>query len=237
MRNLLCQRRTWIFLSSLLLFLFVLHPLLLPLASWHLTREDEPVDGAKDLLFLRSARSSQEAFDFASEFAKRDGSHRILVIRDFVRRAEAIGAEAPFLETTIEMLEEEGVPRDQIEVIGDGVVMTTTEKLRFVSEWLQSQPEQIDLLLATETFGSGFVKFAANEAMTQRTLSQIHVIGFDRGGVNSQNWWKSPLGLKDFFRTNLRLIHLLLIGENRPNIDWDPDEYEKSLLVLRNQDD
>ncbi len=236
MRNLLCQPRTKLVALLAFVLLITLHPFLLPIATWHIIHTDEPVNGATHLLFLRSARSSQSAFDFAASFAETNPDHRVVVIRDYVRRAEAIGAEAPFLETTIEMLQDQGVSTEQIELIGDGVAMTTGEQLRFASEWLQLQPTKLDVLVATKTFDSGYVKFAANSSMTKETISQLHLLAFDRAGVNASNWWKSALGLKDFIRSNLRLIHLLLIGDQRPTIDWDPDAYEASLRALRELD-
>ena len=101
-------RKTVGILFSVIGVLLLFHPTLLPLVAYPLIHVDAPDNDATNLIFLRSAKISDDAFSFAKEFANRDPKHRVFVFHDFVRRAEAIGAAPSFLNITTQMLVDAG---------------------------------------------------------------------------------------------------------------------------------
>lgn len=209
----------------------IFHAKLLTCVAYPLTTQD-PVakTDAKNLLFLRSAKSSTEAFAYATTFAKSDPIHRVLVLKDYVRRSEEIGAYASFVGETVAMLEENGVPAEQIEVIGDGQVITMGEQMKYASDWLSEQPESVRLNVVTWLFETGFVRTCADQFVAPNLRPRLRVCSFNRAGLDETNWWKSSRGIKWCVRAYLRLIHLHIFGSNRPNVTWDPDVYEAELL-------
>lgn len=207
----------------------IFHRHLLRAVAYPVTHADQPSDEASHVLFLRSAKTVPAAFDYAAEFAQRSDDHRIMVLRDFVRRSEAIGAAASFVGETIELLIDGGVPATQIETIGDGQIMTMEEQLSYAADWLAQQDPEMQLHVLTRHFEAGFVRTIADGVISEELRSRVHVLGFERAGVNATNWWKSSSGLKWCIRADLRLIHLHMFGDHRPEINWDPDRYEASL--------
>gem|GEM_PF-3896431 len=227
----LSRRRLLVVIALIALTAIIFHRKLLTAAAYPLTRADKPSDRATHLLILRSAKTVPAVFDYVTTFAQQDATHRVLVLRDFVRRSEEIGATASFVDETIEMLVESGVPIDQIQTIGDGQAMSTAEQMSSVKTWLEEQlQEQPDLRLhvVTRRFESGFVCTSADDIVPSELRQRMHVLGFERG-VSASNWWKSARGMKSCIRAYLRLIHFHLFGDQRPTISWDPDRYEESL--------
>lgn len=226
------RRRTWVIVLGLVVIGLLLHPWLLSGLARPISRGDGVAE-ASHLLFLRSARAAPAAFDFARDFVLADSSRRILVFQNYVRRAEAIGAGLPFVETTIGLLVESGVPEEQIEVIGDPNIITTTETMGYMVDWLQTQSSDTNLLVITHSFRSGYITTVTDAVVPAAVRGRLHVVGFERSGVNATNWWKSATGLKLFFAESMRRIHLSVYGNRRPPVAWDPDRYEASLRALK----
>lgn len=183
----------------------------------------------KYLLFLRSARAARPAFPFAAEFVQRQPDRRVLVFRDYVRRAESIGAAPPFVANAITELVEHGIPRERIDVIGEGQAITSGEVVSEASTWLAQQDGDEQLLVVSNTFRTGYLHSVAGDGVPPDLRSRMHLVGFDVHGINSRTWWKNAAGLKLAIREWLRLVHLWTYGERRPNVDWDPAAYEASL--------
>ena len=226
------RRRLFLIVIALIsLAAIIFHRNLLTASAYPLTRADQPSDAATHLLILRSAKTVPAVFEHVTAFAKQDANHRVLVMRDFVRRSEEIGATASFVDETIEMLIESGVPIEQIETIGDGQAMSTNEQMSGVRSWLEQQLEEqpdLQLHVVTRRFESGFVCTSADDVVPTEFRQRMHILGFERG-VSASNWWKSARGMKSCIRAYLRLIHFHVFGDQRPAIDWDPDRYEESL--------
>ena len=226
-------RRRSLYVLLFVMILAGLHSWILPVLAWPISRRDQPVD-AKYLLFLRSAKHSLEAFEFTREFVADDPARLVLVHRDYVRRAESIGAEPNFVETTIQMLVDAGVPRDRIETIGESYALNPPETMQDASTWLKTREPDAQLLLLTHLFYSGYMSHGEKD-IDPDIASRLHVIGLQKHGVTGHNWWKSAMGLKMFLSESLRLLHASVFGHSRPTFDWDPDVYEKQ-LQLSSQD-
>lgn len=223
-------RKTVGILFSVIGVLLLFHPTLLPLVAYPLIHVDDPDNDATNLIFLRSAKISDDAFSFAKEFANRDPKHRVFVFHDFVRRAEAIGAAPSFLNITTQMLVDAGVPQEQIGVVGDGTAITSIEEIQQSDAWLAGQPSDARLMIVTGLLESGKYSTVAKQYIDPSLRDRVRILGFEVRGINSSNWWHTRTGLKDVLRNQLRLIHYWLTGERRPDVDWDPDAYEQQLV-------
>lgn len=169
-----------------------------------------------------------DAFEFTRAFAAEDPERLILVHNDYVRRAESVGAEPHFVDTTISMLVDAGVPRDRIKTIGNAQAINPPETMQDAADWLQTQTPDAQLLVLTHLFYSGYMKHG-EKSVEPDIASRIHVIGLQQHGVTGSNWWQSATGLKMFLAESLRLVHAKVFGHSRPTLDWDPDVYEKQL--------
>lgn len=220
-------RRRSLYILLFLLIVAGLHSWILPVLAWPISNGDKPVP-AKYLLFLRSAKHSLAAFEFTREFVAEDPARLVLVHQDYVRRAESIGAEPNFVETTIQMLVDAGVPRDRIETIGESYALNPPETMQDASTWLKTREPDAQLLLLTHLFYCGYLRHG-KKSIDPDVASRIHVIGPQEHGVTRTNWWKSSMGLKKFLSESLRLLHANAFGHSRPEFDWDPGFYEQEL--------
>jgi hypothetical protein len=227
--KLLFHRRFWLSTLFALALAFLFRSHILRAIAFPLIRSDAAVD-AQDLLFLRSAKGCDDAYDFAADFARQTPRRHILILRDYVRRAEAIGAEAGFVETTISMLREHGVPSDRILVMGHGKAITASETLTEAANWLSSQSDAHRLLVVTHRFNTGYLMDVAHASIDQQLRSRMHILGFPKQEIDENNWWQGVRGVKSMIQDQLRLVHLWIFGERRPKLAWDPDQYERSLL-------
>lgn len=223
-------RKTAGLLFSIVGVILLLHPTLLPLVAYPLIHVDEVDDNATSIIFLRAAKLSDDAFSFATEFANQDPQHRVLVFHDFARRAEAIGAAPSFAKVTTQMLVEAGVSPEQIEVVGDGTAITSIEEIQQSDAWLARQPSDTRLMILTGLLTSGKYSTVANQHIDQSRRDRVRILGFEVSGINSSNWWHTRTGLKNVLKNQVRLLHYWLTGERRPNVDWDPDAYERELV-------
>ncbi len=209
---------------------FVFHAPLLRLFIRPITRMDKVNPQANNLVLFRSCRHSARAFDYARDFIAKDSAHRLLVLHDYARRSEAIGAEPSFVNVSLEMLLERGIPRDRIELLGDGTNITTTEKMATITAWLSSHPDE-SLLAMVDALKSGRVVTVANCTLTKEHRQRLSILGFELNKADNHIWWKSRSGLKDVLRGQLWLIHYCLFGELRPDTSWNPDDFEKELIA------
>ena len=225
------RRRCLYFLLACLALVTVFHGRLLPLFAYPLVRSDPLVD-AEVLLILRRTCESLPAYPFAADYVRSDPKRRVLVLRDYERRAERVGADPDFVEITTQLLMERGVPRDRIEVIGDGSSMTPSELIRDAARWLSERPDSTKMLVGTHSFDCGYLVHCA-KSIDPDVRRNMYIVGFEQNGVNRNNWWKNAEGLKSLLRQHLRLLHLRLFGDNRPDVDWDLDAYERGLRERR----
>lgn len=197
-----------------------------------LTRGDELSD-TDFLVFLRAARGSLAAYEFAAEFANQRPDRRVLILHDYVRRAEAIGATPSFVAGVTEALIDQGVPDNQIEVIGDGSAITATESLLAIKNWLATQPESASAIIVTHRFLATARRTVADQVMQGGVRNRVSIIGFSVRGIDESNWWRSATGIKTCIDKYLLVVHLYLFGDRRPAMEWDPDVYEQALIDSR----
>jgi hypothetical protein len=228
------NRRRIVVVAVVLLLSAVFHRTLLRAAAYPLVSSGHsPTDDTATtyLLFLSDARLSKPAFQLAAEFVQADPAHRVLLYSGYIRRAEAIKAEPPYVEFVMLELEENGVPRDRIEVIRRPDSVTYTRMYRDMISWLDDRQHASRILVVTHRLKVGYMQCVANSALTEAERARIHIVGLPALGIDETNWWRTSKGVKWLAASYLSLVHLRVFGEFQPSFDWDPDAYERTLVA------
>ncbi len=223
------------FAVLVLIGMVVLHRWWLPLVAYPLAICDPRPqitgrngDLADCLLLTRACETTLPAFDFARDFATVDPSKRVLILAGQADRAERIGSEPEFAETVAQRLQDMGVLKEQLIIVGSRTELTTEDSIGFAKRWLIENPSQ-KLLIPAPRFGGGLFCAVAKTKLSQHERERISIIGLPHQGVDETTWWKNSVGLKAIILEYLGLLHYLCCGEPRPEPHWDPGEYEKQL--------
>jgi hypothetical protein len=61
--------------------------------------------------------------------------------------------------------------------------------------------------------------------------ARVHWCALPNRDYDETNWWENKMGQRSCFDAYLGLAHIWVYGENpQGDREWDPDQYEQSLL-------
>ncbi len=125
-----------------------------------------------------------------------------------------------------------GVPEEAILVL-DGQSEDLWQDAGRIGSWLEDHADT-RVLLVCERLESRRCRFVLDAVLGPERSARVGILGLPDEQYDETNWWKCRSGCKDLFYGYVGLAYSWWMGENRPErTKWDPDEYERGLIRLR----
>ncbi|MEX1027729.1 MAG: hypothetical protein WD049_06950 [Candidatus Paceibacterota bacterium] len=166
----------------------------------------------------------------ADQYAARN-VRKVLQFRSSPKRLYEFGVlPYPHEQARAELIEC-GVDAEDIVFI-DETARNSWERADQLERWMAERPDATVAVVA-DRLGSGAVDEVFRQAMSPEVYERISIHSLRDRRYDESDWWKSRRGMKSFYGAAVSWLTVRLGGrpEYQYEDDWDPEEYERELMV------